>query len=98
VPRTEDVGIDVIATLLRQDGRKLFAEESFYAQLKAGSVEEVSFSSGSVDWLKSLRLPMFFGKTDLGSATLSLYSCHRLLIHLHTYVSRDVKVAVDIRF
>ena len=32
IPRTEDVGVDVVATVLRQDQLTLFAENSFNAQ------------------------------------------------------------------
>ena len=38
VPREEDVGIDVICTLLRPEGKLLYAEDSFFVQIKSASI------------------------------------------------------------
>jgi hypothetical protein len=79
VPRSEDAGIDVIATLLRKfDSRRLIAEDSFYVQLKKKSVATVDFVGDEVKWLFSLELPFFFGKVDLETAAIELYSCQKL--------------------
>ena len=44
VPRTEDVGVDVIATLLeRKDSRILIAKENFLMQLKASSIPHILY-------------------------------------------------------
>ena len=55
VPRPQDVGVDVVCTLLRPDGsRRLVAEESFYVQLKADSKNSVGYKGeklfGSVNF------------------------------------------------
>jgi len=63
VPRTEDVGVDVVATLLeRIDNRVLFAKENFLIQLKASSVSHILYEGDSLKWLLSLKIPLFCWK------------------------------------
>ena len=78
VPRPEDFGIDAVATLLRRVGNDLFAEASFYVQLKSESVKEVVFEGDDVRWLRNLKLPLFFGIVSKRTGSLSLHPCHRL--------------------
>lgn len=80
VPRTEDVGLDVVATLLRPDGPyRVLAENSFYVQLKAASVREIAFTGKEkVDWLLALELPLFVGSVDVAKAKIDLFACHRI--------------------
>src|SRR5947208_3278723 len=65
VPRQEDFGLDAISTLLRDDknSRYLYAEESFYVQLKSESEKTISYDGDSIRWLKKLELPLFIGVT-----------------------------------
>lgn len=79
VPRSEDAGIDVVATLLRKfDAKRFIAEDSFYVQLKKKSVKKVTFDEEETPWLFSLELPLFFGRVDLEAASIELYSCQKL--------------------
>ena len=56
VPRPEDVGIDAVATLLREGpGDMLIAENSFYVQFKSSGDREVTYSGHEVRWLGSLK-------------------------------------------
>ena len=90
IPRTEDVGIDAVATLLRQDKLTLFAENSFNIQFKAASVKQLVFEDNHVKWLLSLELPFFVGSVDLSAARIDLFACHRLtqaIIEGHDYKS-----------
>lgn len=76
VPRTQDFGIDVIATLLRSEGgRRLFAEESFYVQIKSTSVRDLALRDDAYQWFKRLELPLFIARVDVREATLELYTC-----------------------
>lgn len=80
VPRTEDVGVDIVATLLRQEGnRRLIAEDAFYVQLKSASVTEVRYEDDEIQWLKSLELPFFIGSVDIRANTMRLFASHELL-------------------
>lgn len=74
VPRTEDIGIDAVATLIRRDGRKLYAEDSFLVQVKAASVKKITYSGGDLKWLRSLVLPLFIMSVNLKSTTIELYT------------------------
>lgn len=79
IPRTEDVGIDVVATLIRSfDGYKYIAEDSFFVQIKSSSVTEITFKDGQVKWLTELQLPFFIATVDRKTSTISLYSSHYL--------------------
>lgn len=79
VPRPEDVGFDGVATLLREDGSGfLYAEDSFYVQLKSASVGEVVYEGHEAEWLMGLKLPLFIGSVDSKTATISLYTTFRL--------------------
>lgn len=79
IPRTEDVGIDVVATLIRNfDGNKYIAEDSFFVQIKSSSVTEITFKEEQVKWLAELQLPFFIASVDRKTSTISLYSTHYL--------------------
>jgi hypothetical protein len=79
VPRPEDVGIDAIATLLREGpNRMLVAENSFYVQLKASGERKISYSGDGLRWLRALKLPFFVGIVRLNDAAIDLYGTHRL--------------------
>lgn len=79
VPRTEDTGVDVVATLLRPDGKRhLLAEDSFYVQLKSASRKEVEYCDSEINWLRSLELPFLIGSVDLKASTLQLFATHEL--------------------
>lgn len=73
VPRTEDVGVDAVATLLRRaDNRMLVAEESFYVQFKARSARTITYEPHELRWLEQLRLPFFIGSVDRADASIEL--------------------------
>lgn len=79
VPRTEDVGIDAVATLLEEfDSRRLKASNSFYVQIKSVSVKEVVYEGDQVKWLLSLELPFFIAEVDRSKTRINLYCCHAL--------------------
>jgi hypothetical protein len=79
IPRTEDVGIDVVATLIRNfDGNKYIAEDSFFVQIKSSSVTEITFKEEQVKWLTELQLPFFIASVDRKTSTIYLYSTHYL--------------------
>jgi len=79
VPRTEDVGIDVVATLIRKyDGYKYIAEDSFFVQIKSSSVTEILFEGDQVKWLNELHLPLFIAAVNRKTSTIKLYSTQSL--------------------
>jgi hypothetical protein len=79
VPRPEDVGYDGVATLLREDGSGfLYAEDSFYVQIKSASIESVPYEEHETEWLMNLKLPLFIGSVSSKDAKISLYTTFRL--------------------
>ncbi|MDQ1005436.1 hypothetical protein QFZ28_006014 [Neobacillus niacini] len=79
VPRTEDVGIDVIGTLIREfDQYRYIAANSFYVQIKSSSVETVTFDEHEVQWLTDLELPFFIASVDRKTSNIKLFCAHRL--------------------
>ncbi|MBX8509651.1 hypothetical protein K5D34_08195 [Pseudomonas cichorii] len=79
IPRTEDVGIDAVVTLLEEfDSQRLKASNSFYVQLKSTSVKEVIYKGDQVEWLLSLELPFFIAEVDRAKTRIDLYCCHAL--------------------
>lgn len=74
VPRTEDVGADAVASLLRYDvDGNCYAEDSFVVQLKSQSASEVTYSGHELDWFLHQSLPMFLGVVSKTDATIALY-------------------------
>jgi len=79
VPRTDDVGIDVVCTLLRTfDSKRWIAEDSFFVQIKSASVPLISFKKEEVKWLYDLDLPFFIASADRKLGLVKLYCAHRL--------------------
>ncbi|MFH7010390.1 hypothetical protein ACHRV5_00875 [Flavobacterium sp. FlaQc-52] len=79
IPRTEDVGIDVVATLIKPfDGYKYIAEDSFFVQIKSSSVTEIIFKDEQVKWLAELQLPFFIASVNRKTSIIYLYSTHYL--------------------
>ncbi|HYV36966.1 MAG TPA: hypothetical protein VE988_14765 [Gemmataceae bacterium] len=80
VPRTEDVGSDAFATLVRPEGgRKLIPDVSLLVQLKAASVRLISYTKvDELNWLTGLEIPIFVGSVDLQTASITLYSTYLL--------------------
>jgi hypothetical protein len=79
VPRTDDVGIDVVCALLRNfDAKPLIAENSFFVQIKSASVASISFKKDEVKWLYDLDLPFFVASADRNLGVVKLYCAHRL--------------------
>lgn len=97
VPRTEDVGIDVVATLIRRDGQTGIAESSLSVSLKSTSVRSVSFSGATqVQWIKCLDLPFFVGSVDRRTGRIALYCGHGLTqVQIETVPCNSIELFLD---
>ncbi len=73
VPRPEDVGVDVVATLLREDGDFLVAEDSFFVQLKS-SQRTITYSAEEIAWIRQLKLPFYIAFVDRRRAKITLFA------------------------
>src|SRR6266513_2727422 len=74
VPRTEDVGLDAVATLLRRapDGN-CYAEDGFVVQLKSCSIRSIQYRHHELSWLLGQSQPLFIGRVSLQESRISLY-------------------------
>lgn len=96
VPRTEDVGVDVVATLLDDfDKTRLKATNSFYVQIKSSSVESIEYVGAEVEWLFALELPFFIARVNRQQLRAELYCCHAL--H-EAYVVNHARSSLRIEF
>lgn len=77
VPREEDFGIDLIATLIRRTGRVFVAERSFAVQVKTHTAADFLFVGDGLTWLRELDVPYFPVVADFRSAKASLYSINK---------------------
>lgn len=104
VPRQEDFGIvDAVATLLRRDGRLLYAEDSFSVQFKSKSVKQVAYVDERFHALLSQELGLFIAHVNLSKKDMRLYSVGAALsipnishlrgvaVHLHRVPPRTRK-------
>src|SRR5713101_3666742 len=74
VPRTEDIGLDAVATLLRRDADgDCYAEDSFCVQLKAVSETSLEYKDPGLTWFLGQSQPFFIGRVSLADARISLY-------------------------
>ncbi|HWW40839.1 hypothetical protein [Pedobacter sp.] len=81
IPRTEDVGIDVVSTLIKKyDGYKYIAEDSFFVSIKSASITEILFEGDQIQWLKDLHLPLFIATVDRRTSTMKLYTTQSLSV------------------
>jgi hypothetical protein len=95
VPRPEDVGIDAVATLLREDGDLLIAESSFYVQFKSASCRSVTFKGHEVRWLEKLKLPFMIGSVSTADGTIALYAGHFLSRALVEQTWDEIELILD---
>jgi hypothetical protein len=74
VPRTEDVGLDAVATLLRRaaDGN-CYAEDGFVVQLKSCSTTSIQYRDHELSWLLGQSQPLFIGRVSLQESRITLY-------------------------
>src|SRR5262245_1350772 len=80
VPRPEDFGLDAIATLLRnqEESGYLYAEDSFYVQLKSASTKKIIYKNDEIQWLRDMQLPFFIGVVKKGDCSIQLFPGHKL--------------------
>src|SRR6266404_2250950 len=79
VPRTEDIGLDAIATLLRRDADgNCYAEDGFVVQLKSDAVASMEYRGHELTWFLGQSQPMFIGLVSMKVSSISLYSTLRV--------------------
>lgn len=93
VPRQEDFGlVDAVATLLRRDGRVLYAEDSFSVQFKSRTEKVIEYLDKRFMALLAQDLPLFIGQVDIRAAEVKLYSIGAALTHFNVSDSKGLAV------
>ena len=95
VPREEDFGVDLIATLLRSAGKCMIAENSFWAQVKIRTAAHFLIEGDGVNWLRQLKIPYFPVVVDLAKAELSLYTINQYLMPIFASVVSRYNFCVE---
>lgn len=79
IPRTEDVGIDAVVTLLENhDTYTYIATDSFFLQIKTNNSNEITYKPDEIKWLYDLELPFFIASVNQANHSINLYCCHRI--------------------
>lgn len=70
----DDIGVDAYAVLLKKDGRKLNAGDTFGVQFKSKTIESISYDEEETNWFKDLEIPLFFAKVIAPKGLVKFYS------------------------
>lgn len=82
VPRSEDFGLfDAVATVLRPEGRLVYAEETFLVQFKSRTVKSICYEHEKLLALRSSHLSLFIARVDMTKTEVELFSLTRALSH-----------------
>ncbi|WP_417237475.1 hypothetical protein [Bizionia paragorgiae] len=80
ISKSDDFGIDTIATLLEIDSTnplRELANKTFGIQFKAKSVRKIEFKKDyEYNWLLNLDYPYFIGSVDITNSKMEIYSLH----------------------
>ena len=74
VRQEDDIGIDAVATLLKPNGKFLYAEESFTVQIKSASIKKINYDEQQLDWLMEQDLPFFVMIVDKEEGEIKMYT------------------------
>lgn len=82
ISKSDDFGIDCIATLLKIDSEnplRELADRTFGIQFKANSVRELKFiKKHECNWLLNLDYPYFIGSVDITNSIMEIYTIHMI--------------------
>jgi len=88
IRQEDDFGTDAVATLLRPEKGMLYAENSFFVQIKSSRLNRIEYADSEIDWLLNQDLPFFICSVDKVNQTIALYTTNPIFTLL---VDKDVK-------
>jgi hypothetical protein len=88
IRQEDDYGIDAVATLLRSEKGMLYAENSFFVQIKSSRINKIEYTDGEIEWILNQDLPFFICSVDKVNQTIALYTTNPLY---NLLVDKDVK-------
>ena len=74
IRQEDDYGTDAVATLLRPEKGMLYAENSFFVQIKSSRVDKIEYADSEIDWILNQDLPFFICSVDKVNQTVALYT------------------------
>lgn len=96
IPRTEDVGIDAVVTLIKDfDKMRLIAEDTIFVQIKSTSVKNIEYIGHEVEWLYNLELPFFIASVNRKNSSVQLYCAHRLS---NAFITKHNRKRIEVQF
>lgn len=88
IRQEDDYGTDAVATLLRPENGMLYAENSFFVQIKSSRINKIEYTDSKIDWLLNQDLPFFICSVDKVNQTIALYTTNPIF---NLLVDKDVK-------
>lgn len=96
VPRPEDFGLfDAVATVLRPEGKLVYAEETFLVQFKSRTEKSICYEHEKLLALRSSHLSLFIGRVDMTKSEVELFSLMRALSHPNISDTTRLTVHLD---
>ncbi|PJZ70811.1 hypothetical protein CH373_18500 [Leptospira perolatii] len=96
VPHQEDYGIDLFCNIASRVGNRAFMQDGYYIQVKSVK-EEFAFSdSDSINWIYSLRNPLFFCFIDKKSHQIEIFQTYRLNHYYSRKKIESIKFVPDL--
>lgn len=95
VRQSEDIGWDGVVTLLRTAGALLYAEGSFFVQVKATSERTIRYVDEQYEWARNLELPLFLASVDAPKGAVTLYAATQALCRTDATCYRGVELHLD---
>ena len=94
VRQEDDIGIDAVATLLKPNGKFLYAEESFTVQIKSASIKKINYDEQQLDWLMEQDLPFFVMIVDKEEGEIKMYTTNPIF-GLFTHDTNTATLILD---
>ena len=96
VPRPEDFGLfDAVATVLRPEGKLVYAEESFLVQFKSRTEKSICYEDDKLLALRSSHFSLFIARVDMTKSEVELFSLMRALSHPNISDTTRLTVHLD---
>lgn len=88
IRQEDDYGTDAVATLLRPDKGMLYAENSFFVQIKSSRINKLEYTDSEIEWILNQDLPFFICSVDKVNQTIALYTTNPIY---NLLVDKEVK-------
>jgi len=95
IKQEEDIGIDAVATLLREEDGLLYAENTFSVQIKSESVNQIIYSDNEIQWFINQDLPFFICTVNIRTQRVAFYTTNLAYQIIYEPKINEVKIIFD---